>query len=85
MTAGDAAEEFPPQKTGPRNPTFILFETTNKLAKLTSNPIGDRESYQRAKPPLEREHGEMTTATPPPEDASAISAERTGKNLDDDL
>jgi hypothetical protein len=27
----------------------------------------------------------MTTATPPPEDASAISAERTGKNLDDDL
>jgi hypothetical protein len=44
MTAGDAAEEFPPPKTGDllHSQELIeyreLVETTNTLAKLTSNP-----------------------------------------------
>jgi hypothetical protein len=95
MTAGDAAEEFPPQKTGylyhsqepieDRNPDLHTVRDDEQAGQVDIEPIGDRESYQRAQPPLEHEHGEMTTAAPPAEDAPAVSAERTGKKLDDDL
>jgi hypothetical protein len=95
MTADDAAEEFPPQKTGylyhsqepieDREPDLHTVRDDEQAGQVDIEPIGDRESYQRAQPPLEREHGEMTTADPPPEDAPAVSAERTGKKLDDDL
>jgi hypothetical protein len=93
MTADDAAEEFPPQKTGylyhsqepieDREPDLHTVRDDKQADQVDIEPIGDRESYQRAQPPLEREHGEMTTATPPPEDAPAVSAERTGNKLDD--
>jgi hypothetical protein len=95
MTADDAAEEFPPQKTGylyhsqepieDREPDLHTVRDDKQAGQVDIEPIGDRESYQRAQPPLEREHGEMTTAAPPPEDAPAVSAERTGKKLNDDL
>ncbi|KAJ3629647.1 hypothetical protein MTP99_014027 [Tenebrio molitor] len=85
MTADDAAEEFPPQKTGylyhsqepieDREPDLHTVRDDKQAGQVDIEPIGDRESYQRAQPPLEREHGEMTTAAPPPEDAPAVSAE----------
>jgi hypothetical protein len=95
MTAGDAAEEFLPQKTGylyhsqepieDRDPDLHTVRDDEQAGQVGIEPIGDRESYQRAQPPLEHEHGEITTAAPPPEDAPAVSAERIGKKLDDDL
>jgi hypothetical protein len=95
MTAGDAAEEFPPQKTGnllhsqelieDREPDLQTGRDDEHAGQVDIEPIGDRESYQRAQPPLKREHGEMTTVAPPQEDAPAVSAERSGKKLDDDL
>jgi hypothetical protein len=95
MTVGDAEEEFPPKKTGylyhsqepieDRDPDLHTVRDDEQAGQVDIEPIGDRESYQRAQPPLEHEHGEMTTAAPPPEDAPAVSAERTGKKPDDDL
>jgi hypothetical protein len=95
MTAGDAAEEFPSQKTGDllhsqeliedREPDLQTGRDDEHAGQVDIEPIGDREFYQRAQPPLKRERGEMTTVAPPQGDAPAVSAERSGKKLDDDL
>jgi hypothetical protein len=95
MTAGDAAEEFPSQKTGDllhsqeliedREPDLQTGRDDEHAGQVDIEPIGDRESYQRTQPPLKRERGEMTTVAPPQGDAPAVSAERSGKKLDDDL
>jgi hypothetical protein len=95
MTAGDAAEEFPPQKTRDllhsqeliegREPDFQTGRDDEHAGQVDIEPIGDRESYQRAQPPLKRERGEMTTVALPRGDAPAVSAERSGKKLDDDF
>jgi hypothetical protein len=95
MTAGDAAEEFPPQKTGDllhsqeliedREPDLQTGRDDEHAGQVDIEPIGDRKFYQRAQPPLKRERGEMTTVAPPQGDAPAVSAERSGKKLDDDL
>jgi hypothetical protein len=95
MTAGDAAEEFPPQKTGDllhsqeliedREPDLQTGRNVEHAGQVDIEPIGDRESYQRAQPPLKPEREEMTTVGPPQGDAPAVSAERFGKKLDDDL
>jgi hypothetical protein len=95
MTAGDAAEEFPSQKTGDmlhsqeliedRAPDLQTDRDDEHAGQVDIEPIGDRESYQRTQPPFKRERGEMTIVAPPQGDAPAVSAERSGKKLDDDL
>jgi hypothetical protein len=66
-------------------PTKLVGRDDAHAGQVHIEPIGDREPYQRAQPPLKRERGELTTVAPPQGDAPAVSAERSSKKLDDDL